>query len=109
MQVDTFVVAYLHSPRERWWGLLHWIASAGITLRGVPLESFEPWARSVARHEEGEITPSTVFFPMNRVERIYEDESTLAVSSHADQFRQWAGQDARLYLAAEPEGERGLP
>src|SRR5689334_2274617 len=99
MQVDTFVVAYLHSPRERWWGLLQWVAPAGITLRGVPLESFEPWARSVARREEGELSPSTVFFPMYRVERSYEDESTLAVPSHADRFREWTGEDARLYLA----------
>src|SRR5258708_375469 len=104
MQIDTFVVVYLHSPRERWWGLLRWVAPAGITLRGLSLESFEPWARSVARHEEGEMCPSTVFFPMNRVERIYEDESTLAILSHADQFREWTGEDARLYLAPEPSG-----
>ncbi|MGH9443911.1 MAG: hypothetical protein ACRD16_16725 [Thermoanaerobaculia bacterium] len=105
MRVDTFVVVYLHSPRERWWGLLHGLGPAGVTLRGVSLDSFEPWARSVARREEGEISPSTVFFPMNRVERIYEDESTLAVPSHEDQFRQWTGEEPRLYLGAAPQGE----
>ena len=105
MQVDTFVIAYLHSPRERWWGLLRWVTPAGITIRGVSLESFEPWARSVARREEGELAPSTVFFPMNRVERMYEDESSLAVPSHADQFREWTGEDARLHLSSEPGGE----
>jgi hypothetical protein len=99
MQVNTLVVVYLHSPRERWCGLLQWITPAGVTVRGVSLDSFEPWARSVARREEGEFGPSMVFFPMNRVERIYEDESTPAVPSHAEQFLRWTGEDVRVYLA----------
>src|SRR5215831_1089349 len=98
MEIDSFVVAYLHSPRERWWGILRALSPAGLTLRGLSLESFESWARSVARQEELESAPSTVFFPMNRVERMYEDEGTLQIPSHAERFRELTGQDVRLVL-----------
>ena len=101
MKIDAYVVVYLHSPRERWWGLLRAITPAGATLRGLSLESFEPWARSVARREDAGIAPTTVFFPMNRIERIDEDESTLSVASHADRFREWTGEDVRIHLVPE--------
>ena len=101
MKIDAYVVVYLHSPRERWWGLLRAITPAGATLRGLSLESFEPWARSVARREDAGIAPTTVFFPMNRIERIDQDESTLSVASHADRFREWTGEDVRMHLVPE--------
>ncbi len=98
MQTDSFIVAYLSSPREKWWGMLKSLTPSGITLRGLSLDSFEPWARAVARREECELFPSTVFFPMNRVERIYEDETTLSVPSMADRFLEWTGEDVRIHL-----------
>lgn len=101
MRTDACVVLYLHSPRERWWGLLRAMAPAGVTLRGLSLESFEPWARSVARGEDAGIAPTTVFFPMHRIERIDEDESTLSVASYADRFREWTGEDVRMHLVPE--------
>ena len=101
MKIDAYVVVYLHSPRERWWGLLRAVTPAGATLRGLSLESFEPWARSVARREDAGIAPTTVFFPMSRIERIDQDESTLSVASHADRFREWTGEDVKLHLVPE--------
>jgi hypothetical protein len=101
VKVDAYVVVYLHSPRERWWGLLRAITPAGATLRGLSLDSFEPWARSVARREDAGISPTTVFFPINRVERIDEDEPTLSVASHADRFKEWTGEDVKLHLVPE--------
>lgn len=101
MKNDACVVVYLHSPRERWWGLLRGVTPAGVTLRGLSLESFEPWARSVARGEDAGIAPTTVFFPMHRIERIDEDESTLSVASHADRFREWTGEDVKIHLLPE--------
>lgn len=98
MDVDSFVVVCLHTPREQWWGLLREITPAGVTVRGLPLDSFEAWARSVARGQELEVLPSLVFFPMSRVERIYEDESTLLVASHAQRFRDLTGRDVRFHL-----------
>jgi hypothetical protein len=100
METEEFVVAYLHTPRERWWGILRAVSPAGITIRGVPLESFEPWARAIARGDSGDLQPSTVFFPLTRVERIYSDESSVSVPSHADRFREWTGEDARFHLIA---------
>lgn len=97
MDLDTFVVAYLHSPRERWWGILQGLSPAGITIRGISIDSFETWMRSVARGEE-EIAVSSVFFPMIRVERVYEDETTAATPSHEDRFRETTGIDPRLHL-----------
>jgi hypothetical protein len=99
MDLDTFVVAYLHSPRERWWGLLRGLTPAGITLRGISIDSFDSWMRSIVRNEE-EIAVSSVFFPMIRVERIYEDETTAATPSHSDRFREATGIDARSHLRA---------
>lgn len=101
MKADTYVVVYLHSPRERWWGLLRAVTPAGATLRGLSLESFEPWARSVARGEDTGIAPTTVFFPIHRIERIDEDESTLSVASHADRFREWTGEDVKIHLVPD--------
>jgi hypothetical protein len=98
VEPDTFVVAYFHSPREQWWGLLRMVGPAGITLRGLPLDSFEPWARAIAREGEMEIIPTTVFFPLHRVERIYEDESSAVVASHADRFKEITGRDVSLHL-----------
>ncbi|HET9794087.1 MAG TPA: hypothetical protein VFS34_06460 [Thermoanaerobaculia bacterium] len=101
MKADTYVVVYLHSPRERWWGLLRAVTPAGATLRGLSLESFEPWARSVARGEDTGIAPTTVFFPIHRIERIDEDESTLSVASHADRFHEWTGEDVKIHLVPD--------
>jgi hypothetical protein len=101
MKPEAYVVAYLHSPRERWWGMMRSITPAGVTLRGLSLDSFEPWARAVARREDTGIAPTTVFFPMHRIERLDEDESTLSVASHADRFREWTGEDVRLHLVPE--------
>lgn len=101
MRIDAYVVVYLHSPRERWWGLLRAVSPAGVRLRGLSLDSFEPWARAVARREDAGIAPTSIFFPMHRIERIDEDESTLSVASHADRFREWTGQDVKLHLVPE--------
>ncbi len=98
MEIETFVIVYLHSPREQWWGMLRGISPAGVTLRGLALDSFEPWARMVARQADQALSPSTVFFPMHRVERIYEDEASGLIPSHAQRFQELTGQDVRLYL-----------
>ena len=101
MKPETYVVVYLHSPRERWWGMLRTLTPSGATLRGMSLDSFEPWARAVARREDAGIAPTTVFFPMHRIERLDEDESTLSVASLADRFREWTGEDVKLHLVPE--------
>lgn len=85
-----FVLLVLHSPREKCWGLLDEISSAGVFLRGLDLNAFDDWVQAVA-HDEPFIGLSDLFFPMWRVERLSRDESAAGVSSLAEQFEQRTG------------------
>lgn len=75
----------LHSPREKYWGVLYEISSAGILLRGLDLNAFDDWTQAVA-HDEPFIGVTDLFFPMWRVERLTRDESSEGVPSLAEQF-----------------------
>jgi hypothetical protein len=85
------VVAVLHSPREKCWGLLDEITSAGVFLRGLDLNSFDDWLRALAGGEPFP-GPADLFFPIWRVERISRDESSGGVVSLHDQVEQRLGQ-----------------
>ena len=64
----SLVLLTLHSPRQKCVGVLLHLAPAGIALRCVNLESLEELARQLRGGEGG--GASTVFFPMQRVERM---------------------------------------
>ena len=85
------VIVYLHSPREKLWGVLHEISAAGITLRGLDLNAFDDWTSAVA-HDEPFIGLTDMFLPMWRVERLTRDESAGGVPSMSEQFEQRTGQ-----------------
>ncbi len=59
------VVVVLHSPREKCWGMLDEITAAGVFLRGLDLNSFDDWLRSVL-HDEPFIGLNDLFFPLWR-------------------------------------------
>jgi hypothetical protein len=103
MEVNTFVVVYLVEPKERFWGLLKSLSPAGITVRGLTLESFEGWARHVVRGEGAAMGPATIFFPLFRVQKMFEDESLGELRSYAEQFRALTGEDPRLHLTPIPD------
>ncbi len=86
----TPVLVYLHSPREKVFGVLVSVDPAGVALRGIQLGAFEDWLRQVARGEEG-LGPVTVFYPMNRVERVEKDETLGALEGFAARFRRETG------------------
>jgi hypothetical protein len=86
----TPVLVYLHSPREKVFGVLVSLDPAGVALRGIELSAFEDWLRQEARGEEG-LGPVTVFYPMNRVERIEKDETLGALEGFAARFRRETG------------------
>jgi len=86
----TSVLVYLHSPREKVFGILVSLDPAGVVLRGIQLSAFEDWLRQEARGEEG-LGPVTVFYPMNRVERIEKDETLGALEGFAARFRRETG------------------
>ena len=99
MDVRSIVVVSLHSPREKAWGEIVSLNSAGVTVRGIDLNSFDDFVRQV-RHPEGErVGLPTVFFPMQRIERISLDEPSGSIPSMADLFERKVGRSLKDYLA----------
>lgn len=91
------VIVYLHSPREKLWGLLRELNSAGAFLRGIDLNTFDDWVQMIIRGERN-IGLTQVFFPMWRVERIALDETIDDIPSMADQFYNRVGLTVEEYL-----------
>ena len=86
----TSILIVLHTPREKYWGILDEINAAGVFLRGLDLNAFDEWIRSVI-HKEPSIGLGSMFFPMWRVERIAKDESVGGVTSLYEQAEQRTG------------------
>ena len=86
----TPVLLYLHSPREKVFGVLVSVQAAGVAVRGIELAAFEDWLRQEARGEEG-LGLVTLFYPMNRVERVERDETVGGLEGIADRFRRQTG------------------
>src|SRR5438552_284977 len=78
------VLVTLNHPREKYWGAVLAIIPAGISLRGVDLNSFEDFARLVKAGED--VVPSAVFFPMHRVERMELDSRNGEIPSIQERF-----------------------
>jgi hypothetical protein len=99
MDPHSIVVVSLHTPKEKVWGELLAIHPAGITMRGIDLNSFDHFIRQI-NEPEGERTGlPTVFFPMNRLERIALDEPLGAIPSMAELFSRKVGRSLADYLA----------
>ncbi len=101
------VVVVLREPREKYWGRLEEVNTAGVFLRGLDLSAFDDWMGSVARGET-DIAPTDVFFPLWRVERITSDETVGAVRALHDQFRRRTGlsvDEVLDYAPAKVEAE----
>ncbi len=96
------VVVSCSSPREKFWGLLLELSAAGVTMRGVPVETFEDFLRQWAGEGERLIGPVTLFIPLHRVERVEADESAGVVEGLGECFRRVSGHDPRVVLG---EGE----
>ncbi len=99
MDVHSIVIITLHSPKEKLWGELLSMHSAGITLRGIDLNCFDDFIRQVLDPEGDRVGLPTVFFPMARIERISLDECTGSIPSLADIFMQRTGRTLADYLA----------
>jgi len=84
------VVIVLHSPREKCWGILDEINSAGVFLRGLDLNAFDDWVSALV-HSEPFIGFGDLFFPMWRIERIAKDETAGGVPSLCEQVEKRTG------------------
>jgi hypothetical protein len=85
------VLVTLNTPREKFWGVVLELTTAGLGIRGINLNSFDDFARLV---REGEpVAASAVFFPMHRVERIELDARNGSIPSLAERFASKSGRD----------------
>ena len=99
MELNSIVVVGLHTPKEKVWGILLSMNPSGITIRGIDLNSFDHFVRQVNEPENERIGLPTVFFPMNRIERISLDESSGSIPSMAEIFQRKSGRSLSEYLA----------
>ncbi len=104
-EAGTPVVVYLHSPREKVFGVLASLQPAGIAVRGIDLVAFDDWVRQEARRDEPGLGLVTLFFPMNRVERVERDETVGGLEGFADRFRRETGRS--VLEAATSRHKRG--
>ncbi|HEX9199248.1 MAG TPA: hypothetical protein VF865_06795, partial [Acidobacteriaceae bacterium] len=83
------------------WGQLVAMSPSGATVRGIDLGSFDDFICQVLDHEEATVGLATVFYPMNRIERIALDEPSGSIPSLAERFRQKVGMTIQEYLGIE--------
>ncbi len=102
LQPGSPIIVALHSPREKCWGLLDEISAAGVFLRGLDLNAFDDWIRSVI-HDEPFIGFTDLFFPVWRVERIARDEASGGVPSLYEQVEQRTGHSLEELLHQNPD------
>lgn len=98
----AIVLVTLNSPREKFWGAVLDISPAGVSIRGVDLNSFEE-VTSMVRADEP-VMPSTVFFPLNRVERVELELANGPIPSLSDRFISKSGRRAEEFLDVLDDG-----
>ena len=86
MKPNSIVVVSLQSPKERFFGKLIDILASGVTVRGIDLNAFDDWMHHINNQEESGLQPTTIFFPLHRVEKIILDEGIGAIPSLSDTF-----------------------
>ncbi len=99
MEPHSIVLVSLHTPKEKLWGELMQLQGAGITLRGIDLNSFDDFIRQVVEPDGARVGLPTVFLPMQRIERIALDEPTGSIPSLSEMFEKRTGRSIRDYLA----------
>jgi hypothetical protein len=99
MQPHSIVVLSLQNPKEKLWGELLEVHPAGITLRAIDLNSFDDFIRRILDPEGERVALPTLFFPMNRVERVALDEPSGSIPSMAELFERKVGLAISEYLA----------
>ena len=98
MEPGTLVLVHLVSPKEKYWGLLRSIGAAGVTFRGIDVALFDDWARQVRGAGEAELGLTTLFFPLQRVEKIFEDARVGSVAAYHERFLEIVGRDVREFV-----------
>ena len=95
---SSLVIVNLVNPKEKFFGVLTALSSAGVTMRGINLDAFEDWIRQIAKGEGTELDLITMFVPLFRVERIFLDEASGQIKSYAQRFEDVVGASIQKYL-----------
>ncbi len=98
---NLFVVVHLHSPKEKYWGILQKYTEAGVWLSGINLKGFEEFINMSYGENKETINFTTSFFPMYRVEKITLDESMGEIPSMKDYFEIQTGKKLENMLKYE--------
>lgn len=102
---NAIVIVNLVNPKEKFWGVLLSVSAAGLTLRGVNLDSFEDWVRQIVSREETSIDLVTMFFPLFRLERMFLDEPVGAIRSYSEHFTDVVGMRPEKYIGIQAGSE----
>jgi len=101
----AMVLVTLHSPREKFWGVILELTPVGLGVRGVDLNCLDDFARLV---REGEAASAgAVFFPLHRVERIELDVPGGGFPSLGERFAAQSGRQPAAVLETASPVERG--
>jgi hypothetical protein len=100
MNTGQLVLVTLQNPREKFWGVILSLTPAGLSLRGVDMESLEDFTRMVKSGEPA--SANVVFFPMHRVQRVEVDNRANGLPSLAEQFAAKTGVNVSKYFQ-EPQ------
>lgn len=84
------IVVVLHTPKEKYWGVLDEISGTGVFLRGLDLNAFDDWVGAVL-HKEPFIGLCDLFFPMWRIERVSRDEAAGGIAALYEQVERRTG------------------
>jgi hypothetical protein len=101
------VVLVAVNPRERVWGRLVGLESAGVAIRGMELGSWEENLNLIRQGQAQHVSIGTRFVPMHRVESLYLDEAVAGAPSMAELFRVNTGADPLDFLADPDIPRRG--
>jgi len=99
MELRSIVIVSLHTPKEKIWGELLAINPSGITVRGIDLNSFDHFIRQLNEPDGERMALPTIFFPMNRLERVSLDEPSGSIPSMDELFARKIGRSLTDYLA----------
>ncbi|MGH2397385.1 MAG: hypothetical protein ACRD2Q_11750 [Terriglobales bacterium] len=100
-RAGALVLVTLNTPREKFWGAVLEITPAGVSIRGLDLNSFDDFARLLRAGEPA--TPGMVFFPMHRVERMELDARNGDIPSLRERFEEKTGVDIAASLGVLPD------
>lgn len=99
----TVVLVTLREPREKFWGAVLEITTAGVGVSGINLAAFDDFTSLLRDGEPA--SPGVVFFPMQRVERIELDVANGDIPSLRQRFLSKCGCAAEIVLMPGAEQE----